>query len=147
MKTTSDELIEPEAFNEAFFASLAHRGVRYFHSELDYNEDRLLEIDAETALMYVFAEPMSGVSRELSGLYYANKNEFLRLFKAGELDNRQRVDLKATVGLLNLDATGFVKHDNAIDKWIVNDLDNGLKLEIEEDDDNSLVFIHLYSST
>ncbi|KAH7693405.1 hypothetical protein AAVH_39559, partial [Aphelenchoides avenae] len=137
MKVKSDELIEPEAFNEAFFASLAHRGVRYFRSELDYNEDRVLEIDAESALAHIFAEPLTDVSRELSGLNYANENEFLRLLvkKAGEQDSRQHIDLRSTVRLLNIDTTGFEKYETGEGKLLVHDLDNGLKLEIEADTD------------
>lgn len=80
MRTTSDELIDPEAFNEAFFASLAHRGVCYFRSELDFNQ-ALLEIDAKAALAYAFAEPTDGVSRELSGARCNNGKDFMQLVR------------------------------------------------------------------
>lgn len=81
MTTISDELIEPEAFNEAFFASLAHRGIKYFNSDLDYNQGRVLEIDAPTALAYVFAEPAVDVSRFLGGLECIVEQDFLKLVK------------------------------------------------------------------
>ncbi|KAH7709174.1 hypothetical protein AAVH_23562 [Aphelenchoides avenae] len=134
MSTTSDELIEPEAFNEAFFASLAQRGIRYFRSELDENQENFLEIDASTALAYAFASPTADVSRELSGLECKIEKDFLQLVrkKASELDSRQRVDLKATIALIfyDIDPTGFENYKTGEGKWVVNDLDNGLTLEI-----------------
>ncbi|KAH7721736.1 hypothetical protein AAVH_10814 [Aphelenchoides avenae] len=144
METTSDDLIEPQAFNEAFFASLAHRGIRHFDSEL---KRRFLEVDAQAALAYAFAEPMNGVSREPTGLQFRNVMDFLKIVrkKAAELDGRQRVDLNATISLLTIDPTGFEKYKEGEDKWVVNDLDNGLQLEIEEPGDYT-VLIHVYSS-
>ncbi|KAH7668163.1 hypothetical protein AAVH_42998, partial [Aphelenchoides avenae] len=57
-----------------------------------------------------------------------------------------RVDLNATISLLTIDPTGFEKYKKGEDKWIVNDLDNGMQLEIEESGDYT-VLIHVYSST
>lgn len=74
MTATSDELIVPAEFNQAFFASLAHRGITYFDSDLDFNHERTLEIDAATAFAYLFAVPMNGVSRELNGVKCIEKD-------------------------------------------------------------------------
>ncbi|KAH7709175.1 hypothetical protein AAVH_23563 [Aphelenchoides avenae] len=149
MIATSDELIEPEAFNEVFFASLAQRRIAYFDSGLDISVDSFLEIDAATAFAYLFAEPLNGVSRELSGVQCTEK-DLLKLIrkKAGELDSRQRVDLEATIGLYNpdrVDPAGFEKYEEGEGKWVVNDLDNGMKLEIEEDTHENRVVIRVYS--
>lgn len=74
MTATSDELFEPHAFNEVFFASLAHRGITCFDAKLDLNQAGILEINAGTAFAYVFAEPMNGVSRELRGVKFVEKD-------------------------------------------------------------------------
>lgn len=78
MATTSDDLVEPAAFNEVFFASLAHRGIRYFDSEL---ERRFLEVDLAAAIAYALAEPADDVSRELTGLQFRNEKDFLNLVR------------------------------------------------------------------
>ncbi|KAH7695349.1 hypothetical protein AAVH_37593, partial [Aphelenchoides avenae] len=136
LTTVADEVNEPEAFNEAFFASLAHRGICCFRAELDCNDRRgtIWEIDAASALAYVFAEPTNGVSRELSGIECIIEKDFLELVrkKAGEMDSRHAVDLQATIQLRDLDATGFEKYENGELRWVVNDLGNDLTLEIEE---------------
>lgn len=63
------------------------------------------------------------------------------------MDSRQRVDLKATIGLLNdkIDPRGFEKYEKGEREWVVNDLENGLTLEIEEGNDDFMLFIHVYS--
>ncbi|KAH7712159.1 hypothetical protein AAVH_20510, partial [Aphelenchoides avenae] len=69
--------------------------------------------------------------------------------KVGKLDSRQRFDLKATIGIYfnDIDPTGFKKYESREGNWVVIDLDNGLKLEIETRNDDTWVFIHVYSST
>ncbi|KAH7699391.1 hypothetical protein AAVH_33503, partial [Aphelenchoides avenae] len=151
MTATSDELFEPHAFNEVFFASLAHRGITCFDAKLDLNQAGILEINAGTAFAYVFAEPMNGVSRELRGVKFVEKDilELIRK-KAGELDSRQRVDLKATIDTVfydyDIDFAVFEKYESGEGRWAFNDLDNGLILEIEDNAVESILSIRVYSS-
>ncbi|KAH7705438.1 hypothetical protein AAVH_27359 [Aphelenchoides avenae] len=69
--------------------------------------------------------------------------------KAGELDSRQRIDLTATIASFSgrMDPTmGFEKYQKGEGKWVVDELENGLKLEIEHSTENLTVAIRIYSA-
>lgn len=65
------------------------------------------------------------------------------------MDARQRVALKAEINRIrgHVDSTGFEKYEKGEGKWVITDLENGLKVEIEVKITAycTTVFIHLYS--
>ncbi|KAH7697111.1 hypothetical protein AAVH_35809, partial [Aphelenchoides avenae] len=54
--------------------------------------------------------------------------------KASELDGRHRIDFKFSIDKLSkpIDPAGFEKYQKGERSWLVNDLENGITLEVEE---------------
>ncbi|KAH7713016.1 hypothetical protein AAVH_19625 [Aphelenchoides avenae] len=135
------------SFYEAFFLSAAECGVR----SIEFKSDSRFTtgIGLLPALSFGFSELAAGGDRSITGVDCdIDDDNFLeQLVKlTSELDGRQRIDFKFSIGTLSkaIDRAGFERYQKDLCSWLVNDLKNGVMLEVVEHEES--VRIHVFSS-
>ncbi|KAH7704425.1 hypothetical protein AAVH_28389 [Aphelenchoides avenae] len=135
------------SFDETFFISAAKCGVRSI--SFDTGSQYWIDINVLPALSFGFAEPTAGGDRSISSVFCALEDEdFLAqlIEKASELDGRQHIDFTFTIEDLSepIDPAGYEKYQNGEWSWLIDDLENGITVEIEEAEHSTE--IHVFSS-
>ncbi|KAH7713297.1 hypothetical protein AAVH_19354 [Aphelenchoides avenae] len=119
--------------------------------------------DVLGALSFGFAEPTTGGDRSMSMMLVSDHDivnrrgisgnvNFLAplIKKASELDGRLHIDFKFIIDELYkpIDAVGFEKYQKSKRSWLIDDLENGITLEVVEREGRFYpgVEIHVYSS-
>ncbi|KAH7725613.1 hypothetical protein AAVH_06793 [Aphelenchoides avenae] len=145
--------------DEAFFISAAKRGVRSI--KFASPNGSAIGVGVLPAISFGLAEPTSGGDRILRNVdvgnryydqWYSIYNEYGYRFlpqlikSASKLDGRLNIDLKFTIcGLAEHDdLAGFEKYQKGKSSWLINDLENGITLEVVEA--NRVIEVHVFSS-
>ncbi|KAH7715344.1 hypothetical protein AAVH_17277 [Aphelenchoides avenae] len=132
-------------FHERFFISSAECGVRSIKFQSPRHS--IIGMGVVPALSFAFTEPTTGGDRSIGNVVVADCYDdmlerahdpsgykfFAQLVeKAGELDGGRHIDFKFTIHQLpDLDALpGFKKYQKDDRSWLVNDLENGVTLEV-----------------
>ncbi|KAH7725612.1 hypothetical protein AAVH_06792 [Aphelenchoides avenae] len=143
----------------AFFKSAVKCGVRSI--KFAGSNGSAIRVGVLPAISFGLAEPTSGGDRIIRNVDVGNRYcdpryrafsydgyQFLPqlIMKASELDGRLNIDLKFTIcGLAEYDDLArFEKYQKDKSNWLINDLQNGITLEVVEA--NRVVEVHVFSS-